>query len=75
MRMLKAHVSGGRIVVDEPTSMPDGSEVQLALIDGDELDDEERLLLHAALAESEDDVVAGRVRPAADVLADLMRQR
>lgn len=75
MRVLKAHVRGGRVVADEPTDLPEGTEVEIEIIDGDDLDDAEREALHAALAESENDVAAGRVRPAADVLAELNRQR
>jgi hypothetical protein len=45
----------------------------MALLDEDDFDDDERARLHAALAQSEDDLIAGRVRPAADVLADLSR--
>jgi len=75
MRVLKAHVRGGRVVADEPTDLPEGTELELQIVDGDDLDDDERAALHAALAESEDDVTAGRVRPATDVLAELNRQR
>ncbi len=72
-----AHVRDGRLVIDEPTDLPEGSEVEveLEIVDGDDLDDVDRAALHAALAESEDDVAAGRVRPAAEVLAELHRQR
>jgi hypothetical protein len=49
--------------------------VELVAADIDDLDEEERDRLHAALAESEDDVAADRLRPAADVLAELNRQR
>ena len=69
----KAHVRNGRIVLDEPTDLPEGVEIELALVGGDDLDDEDRRRLHAALDDSEDDVQAGRVRDAADVLADLRR--
>ncbi len=70
---LMAHVRGGRLVVDEPTELPEGAEVEVEIVDGADLDDVERAALHAALAESEDDVAAGRLRPAADVLAELNR--
>ena len=70
-----AHVRGGRVVVDKPTDLPEGTELEVEIVDGDDLDDIERAALHAALAESEDDVVAGRVRSATDVLAELNRQQ
>ncbi len=62
MRTFKAHVENGRIVVDEPTDLPDGTELYvLPLREGDELDDDERAALHAALAEAEGELDAGHV--------------
>ncbi len=60
MLSLKASVRNGRLVLDEPTELPEGAEVDLVAIGGDvldTLDDEERRKLHAALAEgiAEDD--------------------
>ncbi len=52
-RALKAHVKGGRLLLDEPTDLPDGAEVRVALVDDDDLDDAERARLHAALTEAE----------------------
>ncbi len=75
MIRLKGHVRGGRLVVDEPTDLPEGAEVELIAADSwDDLDDDERERLHAALASSEEDVREGRVRSAADVTADLRRR-
>ena len=43
MRALKAQVRGGRLVLDEPTDLPEGTEVELTLVDdGDEFSPEER---------------------------------
>ena len=71
---MKATVRSGRLILDEPTDLPEGSEVELVPLDGDDLDGDERRRLHAALAESEDDVAAGRVRPASEVLESLRRR-
>ena len=71
---MKARVKSGRLILNEPTNLPEGSEVELVPLDGDDLDEDERRRLHAALAESEADVAAGRVRPASEVLADLRRK-
>ena len=60
MQALKAHVKGGRLVLDEPTNLPDGAEVHVALVDGDDLDDEERAALHAAIEASEAELDAGQ---------------
>ncbi len=72
---MRAKVRSGRLVLDEPTDLPEGTEVELVMIDGDDLDERERQRLHEALAASEEDVRAGRVRAAEDVLADLNRSR
>ncbi len=61
MKALKAHVRGGRVVVDEPTSLPEGTEFQLVPVDEYGMTSEERDALEAALEESEGDAVAGRV--------------
>jgi hypothetical protein len=60
-RPLKAHVRGGRLVLDEPTNLPEGAEVRVALVDGDDLDDAERAELHAAILEAEKELDAGQV--------------
>ena len=69
---IKASVHGGRLVVNEPTNLPDGTEVELLPLDpGDWLDDADREALHNALADSEADVAAGRLVDAAEVLKGL----
>jgi hypothetical protein len=58
--------------VNEPTTLREGTEVELLPLDpGDWLDDADRAALHAALAQSEADVAAGRLVDAADVLKGL----
>jgi hypothetical protein len=75
MAALKAHVRNGQLVVDQPTDLPEGSEVDLLPVDGwDDLNESDRRLLHEALAASEEDLSAGRVRPVEEVLADLQRR-
>ena len=72
MAAVRARVRGGRLVLDEPTSLPDGTEIDLIVADeADDLDDEERALLRAAIDRGLDDVRSGRVRPAAEILAEL----
>jgi len=69
---IKATVREGRLVVDEPTTLPEGTEVELLPLDpGDWLDDANRAALHTALVESDADVAAGRLIDAADVLRGL----
>ena len=69
---LKARVKAGRLVVDEPTDLPEGTVVELLPLDpGDWLDDEDRAALHQALRDSEDDVNAGRLVDADAILREL----
>lgn len=69
---IKARVHAGRLVVDEPTTLPEGTELDLLPLDpGDWLDDADRAALHATLAHSEADVAAGRLVDASDVLKGL----
>jgi hypothetical protein len=49
MKAVKAHVRGGRVVLDEPTDLPEGTEVELTVVEEDDLDPEERKRLHEAL--------------------------
>jgi hypothetical protein len=66
---LKARVRAGRLVVDEPTDLPEGTEVELLPLDpGDWLDDADRAALHKALADSDEDVSAGRLVAADEIL-------
>jgi hypothetical protein len=72
MQPLRAHVENGRIVVDDPTSLPDGTQLRLVEVpDVDDLNDDERVELHAAIREGLEDVEAGRTVDAAEVIAEL----
>jgi hypothetical protein len=46
---MKARVHNGRLLLDEPTDLPDGTEVEIALLDRDDLNRSERAQLDAAL--------------------------
>lgn len=71
---MRARVRKGCLVLDEPTALPDGTEVELLPLDpGDWLDEADRAALHKALQESESDVAAGRLVDAEDVLRELRR--
>lgn len=59
-------------MVDEPTDLPEGTEVELRPLDpGDWLDAEDRAALHQALKDSDEDVTAGRLVDAEVVLRQL----
>lgn len=69
---LRARVKDGRLVLDEPSSLPEGTEVELvALDDIDELDAAERARLYGFLAESIRRHVPGTGVPAHEVMARL----
>jgi hypothetical protein len=75
MSNLRARVKRGCLVLDEPTSLPEGMVIDLVADDqGDDLTDTERLALHEALSASGQSVEAGRLRPASAIL-DKLRQR
>ncbi len=75
MLTLKAHVRNGRLRLDEPYEAPEGTEVDLAIIDdGDGLDHESRARLHVALARGHEQMVRGEVVPADEVLSKLGTQ-
>ena len=74
MLKLKAQVHQGRLKLDEPYDAPEGTEVDLAVLDdGDDLDDAERARLHAAITRAHDEAQRGEVVPADEVLAKLRR--
>jgi hypothetical protein len=76
MEKLRATVKKGRFVIDTPTTLPDGTVLDLVVDDeGDDLTDAERERLYAALERAAEDVKAGRVRSAEEVIEELRRRR
>jgi hypothetical protein len=73
MLTVRARVKNGRLVVDEPTDLPEGAEVELAAVE-DELDDDDRARLHAALDAADDELRAGKGIPGEQVIAALRRR-
>lgn len=72
MKTLRARVVNGTLVPEQPTTLPEGAVVDLAVVDeGDDLDDEDRAALHAAISRSWDSLRAGHAIPAAEVLREL----
>jgi hypothetical protein len=73
MNALKALVKNGRIVVDEPTDLPEGTELQLVVLQDvdNDVDEDEREAFLAALDEGIDDADAGRVVDASVVIERL----
>jgi hypothetical protein len=72
MSSLRAHVENGRLVLDEPTTLPDGTVLDLVLDDeGDNLTEQDRQALDAALTRAYVSAQAGQVRPASVILDEL----
>lgn len=71
--VLKAQVRGGRLVLDEPTDLPDGTEVELTPVLDDDLDAEERRALESSLARSAAQLARNDLVDAAEVLRRLER--
>ena len=64
MSPLRARVEKGRLVLDEPTTLPEGTVVDLVADDeGDDLTDAERRALHEALSSSWRSADAGQLLP------------
>jgi hypothetical protein len=81
MQPLKAHVKNGRLVLDEPTDLPEGEVIELMRVDdvlangGDDLDEEERERLHESLREGIRQMKAGETIDAAEAMAELRAHR
>jgi hypothetical protein len=76
MSPLRARVENGRLVLDEPTTLPEGTTIDLVADDeGDDLTDFERRALHEALSSSWESAEAGRLRPASAILDELRQRR
>lgn len=76
MPSLRARVQKGRLIIDEPTDLPEGTVLDLVVDDeGDDMDDSERAALDAAIAHALDAVRAGKVRPASEIVAELRSKR
>jgi hypothetical protein len=76
MTGLRARVEKGRLVLDEPTTLPEGTLVDLVADDeGDDLTDDERRALHEALSASWQSAEGGHLRPTPEILDELRRRR
>ena len=76
MSPLRARVENGRLHLDEPTGLPEGTELELVVDDDrDDLTDQERQALHEALLTSSSSAEAGRSRPSSELIDELRRRR
>lgn len=75
MSGIKARVVNGRLQVDAPTSLPEGTVLDLVVDDeGDDLDVASRAALDAAISRAWAAVQAGQGRPAQEVIASLRKR-
>ena len=70
-----AHVKNGRLVLDEPTDLPDGEVIELVPAVTDEMDDEEDAALNDSLRESIEQMKNGQLVDADEALAKLRARR
>jgi hypothetical protein len=72
VQALKARVHNGRLLLDEPTDLPEGTVVPLRIGDDDDMDEGERARLHAALRRSVAQAQAGQLIDADEVIGKLL---
>ncbi len=76
MSALTARAHDGRLILDVPTDLPEGTVLELVPAGNwGDLDDDERVALDADLDTSEADLRAGRHEPLADIIATLYQRR
>ena len=76
MTPLRARVENGRLHLDEPTALPNGTELDLVIDDeGDDLTEHERQVLHETLEQSWASAQAGELREASALVDELRRKR
>jgi hypothetical protein len=72
MGPIRARVKNGKLIVDEPTLLPEGTVLDLVIDDeGDDLSSDERKALHAALEKASRSIESGKAIPADDVIREL----
>ncbi|MBI5364127.1 MAG: hypothetical protein HZA53_13180 [Planctomycetes bacterium] len=76
MGPIRARVKNGRLIVDMPTKLPEGTVWDLVFDDeGDDLTDDERKVLHDEIRRFVRAAKQGKTRPAAEALAELRARR
>ena len=73
---LRAYVTNGRLLLDEPTDLPDGTVIELVpAVEVDDLDDADRERLHAAIRAGLEQGRRGESRSIDEVLAEIRNRR
>ncbi len=72
MKTLKAHVERGRVVMDEPMDLPEGTALELVVAsEEDDLDEAERAVMDAALDRAWASYQRGEFKPAREALKSI----
>jgi hypothetical protein len=73
---VRATVRNGRLILDEPTDLPEGTVLDLVVDDeGDDLDQKERAALNLAISRSLEQAQNGHSAPAHEILEKLRARR
>ena len=73
---VRATVRNGRLTVDQPVDLPEGTVLDLVIDDeGDQLDEREREALNAAISRSLRESAEGRTAPAEEIIQKLRERR
>ena len=77
MQLLKAHVKNGRLLMDEPTELPEGTEIErIELVAADDdFDTEERARLLAAIDDGIEDFERGDHVDGFELIAQMRAKR
>jgi hypothetical protein len=72
MTILRGHVEGGRVVIDEERELPEGAQVEVAVLgDDDEMTPEERAELLTSIDRGLEEADRGELIPAEEFLRRL----
>jgi len=75
MSAIRARVINGRLQLDAPTSLPEGTVLDLVVDDeGDDLDESERAALNASISRAWASVKAGQGRAASEVIESIRKR-
>jgi hypothetical protein len=75
MRVLKAHVEGGRLVANEPTSLPEGTETEIIAFDDEDFGPEERARLLSVIEEGAESIDRGESVDGIEFANELLARR
>jgi len=75
MRVLKAHVEGGRLVANDPTDLPEGTETEIIAFDDEDFEPEERARLLQAIEAGAESIERGESVDGIEFANELLARR